>query len=1548
MLTKSEEFIKNIQKEYNSYFKDGDPEKPLTRAGKGAINPTRALLDNFTEYNRFIEEMIQNAEDSESTEIIFHINKDKIIIENNGKPFDKADVSSIAIVGDSTKQDSGSIGMFGLGFKSVFLLSDNPLIHSGEFHFSFNSKTYIYPCLEEYDSSFDKKRTYVILPLKEYMVSEILESVRKHYSQVGELILFLKNLKKIQIKDHELGEIIFEKKKIEDRTLIYKTHNGQTQLKSKWLIKNKEFKISKYAINSLKEDDRRRKGKPIYIDLAFELNKQSNELINRKDKKLYSFLATKYNTNLPFIINSDFHLTGDRERIKEDSSWNKFIFESAFELFKETIDYLKDSKTYRATFYGIIPESSKCPPDRDFLMQFYEKVMSYCKTAEIILTESNTFKKAEDCFFDDEKISNVITNNIIFSTYKKEFVSSKIPGDYRFLIAKFGVKYFSKTKIIEFLEANSQYLQSLSDEMLTTLYSKLYEIFEQELVESLEQVELIKIEDSKELISFKEVKETPIFYKAEYSQTKLFDIEGININYISHNLWKSINKSEDKQVEYFIRELRDRKLLKKFDLNSYIESLLLGFEKSEDDSLIETTLFIRNKFKQLSPDTKKLVILNLKLKTKSDKWCKPKNVFYPEKYINDDLFEILSQISELELLSNEYLKVDKDKSQWVEFFNEIGLNKTLPIVKHDRHRGGVDHGQENISCPFLSKVFKKLKNIDIKKRIIIGKKILKNLDDNWAYYKDHLFIKDQKPIVEMGEVVDYETSLIQTEFLKTLKENCWVPNTGNDLLPPTKVFTNTELIKNHDKTLPRINIGLTNKNLIESLGIKDKLDVEVYIASLRNLKKNKKTTNYSETERLYSNIYASLKQSSHKKKEDIKELFDNDNLIFLPSKNNPDFWTNSVDSFLHQNKLVKNYLFGIKDLYDNKNCLKFFEEFLEIKEQPNASNYLQVIDQIKLLELNKGIKEDVLRIYTSLSQELEEETPYWWEEFSEGEYLLSTRDNFCNKKDILIDDENNKISSLYEEDVDFLFLPLLTIKPRINNLLEKLELSSLSEEIKEKVISSNSLKKSLLRGYHKKVNLFEKGIKEYLIKHYNKEIDGSVSFSEIFLNFVETIEVNLDLKGIKKSDFFEQYYEEKSKTIYLKKNKGFDLKFYKKPLSNAIAKIYDTPTLADHIYKLIQECIIDRVRVIDFYYEEGITITDDEINLDNDSEERTIVRKDKQEKDSEKELIQNENSDELDNEKDEEKEKKVPEKEHPEIKYDPDIEKDKREYFKTKKWAKLRKEVLVNADYTCKKCHEKGIEKGGTKILQAHHLIYERFGDELLEDLICLCKECHEKTHDKKFNGLKKKQKEEHIKNIQKKEKEHDELSERINKGRTESPDNETNFINRMKIRKPKPSNPETVITENQPLSLEEKKEIEEKIRQELNQEIKEIRSENKKRTYKNMLKPLSKKEDVNLEVKNYYNGKCQICGSTFKSKKGENYCEIVEIIPKRYGGVRFSGNKLCLCPNHAAIIKHGDFDPLEFAEIDKNNLTIRINYKKAQIKYHKEHMLALKLLLKY
>ena len=92
-------------------------------------------------YNgRLLVELLQNADDAQSTKIFCYYNNGNFYFANNGRPFDEDDLIAISRSGASTKKRGVTIGYRGIGFKSASAVSNDILIYSSDTCFSFSKK----------------------------------------------------------------------------------------------------------------------------------------------------------------------------------------------------------------------------------------------------------------------------------------------------------------------------------------------------------------------------------------------------------------------------------------------------------------------------------------------------------------------------------------------------------------------------------------------------------------------------------------------------------------------------------------------------------------------------------------------------------------------------------------------------------------------------------------------------------------------------------------------------------------------------------------------------------------------------------------------------------------------------------------------------------------------------------------------------------------------------------------------------------------------------------------------------------------------------------------------------------------------------------------------------------------------------------------------------------------------------------------------------------------------------------------------------------------
>ena len=126
-------------------------ERQRQREGRGLQRLSKEL---YSKDSHFVLELIQNADDNSYHESLFLsdgsggvpalkfiIDPTSVSVLNNEVGFNEKNVRAICDVGRSTKgaHQSGYIGQKGIGFKSVFRVTDTPEIHSGGYHIRFDA-----------------------------------------------------------------------------------------------------------------------------------------------------------------------------------------------------------------------------------------------------------------------------------------------------------------------------------------------------------------------------------------------------------------------------------------------------------------------------------------------------------------------------------------------------------------------------------------------------------------------------------------------------------------------------------------------------------------------------------------------------------------------------------------------------------------------------------------------------------------------------------------------------------------------------------------------------------------------------------------------------------------------------------------------------------------------------------------------------------------------------------------------------------------------------------------------------------------------------------------------------------------------------------------------------------------------------------------------------------------------------------------------------------------------------------------------------------------
>ena len=342
--------IAEIKDEYS-------PERNTETSLRNQYQACLRLADDlYGEEEHFLFELIQNADDNNydngvapsldiSIEDIEIAGKKQtcLILKNNEIGFSEDNVRALCRIGQSTKKKTdGFIGEKGIGFKSVFAVTERPYIFSNGFQFSLpktimlgNTKLgYIVPVWEDVAPIEITTNTTIIIPLNK--PQSVIEKIQEIKPQT---LLFLHKLSSMSIHITWNGicsERIIERKLISERSASEKIirleslaeFDGQSEYSSV------EYFCSTISIdvpNDLNED--KRKGiKSRELTIALPLTR--DEIFRGG---VFAYLPIQDGTVLPFLLNCDFLLTSSREKILEND-WNRWIRDRIAPFFTDIIE----------------------------------------------------------------------------------------------------------------------------------------------------------------------------------------------------------------------------------------------------------------------------------------------------------------------------------------------------------------------------------------------------------------------------------------------------------------------------------------------------------------------------------------------------------------------------------------------------------------------------------------------------------------------------------------------------------------------------------------------------------------------------------------------------------------------------------------------------------------------------------------------------------------------------------------------------------------------------------------------------------------------------------------------------------------------------------------------------------------------------------------------------------------------------------------------------------------------------------------------------------
>jgi len=342
-------------------------------ANEGDIN-LRIFEDFYPDEAHFIYELLQNAEDAGASEVSFELLPHSCAFEHNGtRHFNEQDIRGITGIFNSSKKDSpDKIGKFGVGFKSVFVYTDSPVVYSKDY--SFKILKLVLPQQVPPKQGLGE-RTRFELPFNNPKkdVETAYAEVKAGLEQLSETtLLFLNNLRYIKWKVGAQEGAVLREEHSESHVEVLKLVDGKEVLSSHWLRFSAPVQDVTRFSAPVDGVERQKVTVAFELELTSDTNsfdkskplaKQVKIISAIKGKVSVFFPAEKETSGLRFHLHGPFVPELSRASIK-NSSENLPLFDQLAVVTAKALHKVKEIGLLTGEFLAVLPNNDDPLPER--------------------------------------------------------------------------------------------------------------------------------------------------------------------------------------------------------------------------------------------------------------------------------------------------------------------------------------------------------------------------------------------------------------------------------------------------------------------------------------------------------------------------------------------------------------------------------------------------------------------------------------------------------------------------------------------------------------------------------------------------------------------------------------------------------------------------------------------------------------------------------------------------------------------------------------------------------------------------------------------------------------------------------------------------------------------------------------------------------------------------------------------------------------------------------------------------------------------------------
>lgn len=477
-----------------------------TEGAQKSGNLAAGLYDDRT---HFIFELLQNAEDALGRRgdwdglrtVTFKLSSTRLTLSHFGKPFDEPDVRSVCDIAESTKNES-SIGRFGLGFKSVYTVTDHPEIHSGDEDFAIED--YVFPKRRErLERATDE--TQIILPLKldDTTASADITTGFRHLGPGA--LLFLRHINEINWSSEGGGSGFYLRNIPESlgnnvrRVSVIGKESNRPEVDQNWLVFHQDV---------FSEENQ----KVGLVEIAFSLVETNNTsgrwaaqpLVN---SPLVVFFPTVVESHLGFLAQGPYRTTPSRDNIPSSDPWNQHLVRETARLLVEAMRWMRDNAMLDASALRCLPLNREKFPQGSRFAPMFDAVLQAFQNEALLPAFGGGHVPAHQAklartlelreLFSSEQVATLFSSDTA-AWLSGDITQDKTPEIRQYLMRELVIEEVTPAKLLPTL--TKSFLEVQSDEWILRWYGFLSGQ-EKALSRHLETVPLIRLADGSHVVA---------------------------------------------------------------------------------------------------------------------------------------------------------------------------------------------------------------------------------------------------------------------------------------------------------------------------------------------------------------------------------------------------------------------------------------------------------------------------------------------------------------------------------------------------------------------------------------------------------------------------------------------------------------------------------------------------------------------------------------------------------------------------------------------------------------------------------------------------------------------------------------------------------------------------------------------------------------------------------------------------------------------------------------------------------------------------------------